>query len=124
MGVASGNAQAVVHTLEVPLVGARQAIETEVEAHADETRRVLGAFEELRASPAKRILVVSSGGPISTILVEVLGMPWRGVVDLNLQTRNTGLTQLQAGASRTHFVSFNNVPHLDRADRAGTLTYA
>jgi broad specificity phosphatase PhoE len=86
--------------------------------------RVLAALLELRSGTAKRVLVVSSGGPISTILAEVLGMPQRGVVDLNLQTRNTGITELQAGASRVHCVSFNNVPHLDRPDRAGALTYS
>jgi broad specificity phosphatase PhoE len=86
--------------------------------------RVLGALAALRSGQAKRVLVVSSGGPISTILVEVLGMPMRGVVDLNLQTRNTGISELQAGASRIHCVSFNNVPHLDRPDRARALTYS
>ncbi len=86
--------------------------------------RVLGALKDLRGGAAKRVLVVSSGGPISTILAEVLGMPQRGVVDLNLQTRNTGISELQAGASRIHCVSFNNVPHLDRPDRAGALTYS
>jgi broad specificity phosphatase PhoE len=86
--------------------------------------RVLGALEDLRRASARRVLVVSSGGPIATILAEVLAMPQRGVVDLNLQTRNTGITELQAGASRIHFVSFNNVPHLDRPDRAGSLTYS
>jgi broad specificity phosphatase PhoE len=86
--------------------------------------RVLAALAELRQEKAKRVLVVSSGGPISTILAEVLGMPQRGVVDLNLQTRNTGITELQARASRVHCVSFNNVPHLDRPDRAGALTYS
>jgi len=68
--------------------------------------------------------LVSSGGTISTIIAEVLRMPARGVVDLNLQTRNTGITALQCSASRIHFVSFNGVPHLDRPDRAGTLTYS
>ena len=86
--------------------------------------RVLGALAAICALPARRVLVVSSGGPISTILAEVLRMPARGVVDLNLQTRNTGITELQAGASRIHCVSFNNVPHLDRPDRAGALTYS
>jgi len=85
--------------------------------------RVLAALAAARARAAKRVLVVSSGGPISTILADVLGMPPRGVVDLNLQTRNTGITELQAGASRIHCVSFNNVPHLDRPDRIGALTY-
>ena len=86
--------------------------------------RVLGALAELRSGAAQRILVVSSGGPISTILAEVLGTPQRGMVDLNLQTRNTGITELRAGATRIHCVSFNNVPHLDRPDRAGALTYS
>ena len=86
--------------------------------------RVLAALADLRGGAAKRVLVVSSGGPISTILAEVLGMPQRGVVDLNLQTRNTGISELQAGASRIHCVSFNNVPHLDRPDRSGALTYS
>ena len=86
--------------------------------------RVLGALADLRGGAAKRVLVVSSGGPISTILADVLGMPQRGVVDLNLQTRNTGISELQSGAKRIHCVSFNNVPHLDRPDRAGALTYS
>lgn len=86
--------------------------------------RVLAALAEARAGEAKRVLMVSSGGPISTILADVLNMPLRGVVDLNLQTRNTGITELQSGATRVHCVSFNNVPHLDRPDRGGTLTYS
>jgi len=94
------------------------------EPFAEFRGRVLAALAELRKTSAKRILVVSSGGPISTILAEVLGMPVRGVVDLNLQTRNTGISELQAGASRIHCVSFNNVPHLDRPDRDGALTYS
>jgi broad specificity phosphatase PhoE len=95
-----------------------------LEPFAEFRGRVLAALASLRARPAKRVLVVSSGGPIATILTEVLGMPPRGVVELNLQTRNTGITELQAGASRIHCVSFNNVPHLDRPDRAGALTYS
>ena len=94
------------------------------EPFADFRKRVLAALAAVRGGRAKRVLVVSSGGPISTVLAEVLGMPLRGVVDLNLQTRNTGITELQAGTNRIHCVSFNNVPHLDRPDRAGALTYS
>ncbi len=94
------------------------------EPFADFRGRVLAALADLREGRAGRVLVVSSGGPISTILAEVLGMPMRGVVDLNLQTRNTGITELRSAPSRIHCVSFNNVPHLDRPDRAGALTYA
>jgi len=101
------------------------ALDIEAQHRFDTFRgRVLAALSALRSGEARRVLVVSSGGPISTVLAEVLGMPLRGVVDLNLQTRNTGITELQAGAKRIHCVSFNNVPHLDRPDRAGALTYS
>jgi broad specificity phosphatase PhoE len=86
--------------------------------------RVLGALAGVRASGARRVLMVSSGGPIAAILAEVLGMPARGVVDLNLQTRNTGISELRFNARSIHCVSFNAIPHLDRPDRPGSLTYA
>ena len=92
--------------------------------HAETLTGIAEGMGRLLEGAAKRVLVVSSGGPIATILAEVLGMRPRGVVDLNLQTRNTGISELQAGASRIHCVSFNNVPHLERPERAGALTYS
>jgi broad specificity phosphatase PhoE len=78
----------------------------------------------VRASGAKRVLMVSSGGPISTIVAEVLKMPARGVADLNLRTRNTGISEFHFNARAIHCVSFNAVPHLDRPDRPDSITYA
>ena len=86
--------------------------------------RVLGALDAVRAAGGKRVLVVSSGGPISTMLAHVLATPARGWVDLNLQTRNTGITEFASGTNRIHCVSFNNVPHLDGPGREGALTYS
>lgn len=85
---------------------------------------VLEVLDEVRASGARRVLVVSSGGPISTILAEVLKMPARGVVDLNLRTRNTGVSEFHFNARAIHCVSFNAVPHLERPDRPQAITYA
>jgi broad specificity phosphatase PhoE len=85
---------------------------------------VTDALEAVRASGAKRVLMVSSGGPISTIVAEVLKMPARGVVDLNLRARNTGVSEFHFNARAIHVVSFNAVPHLDRPDRPDTITYA
>jgi broad specificity phosphatase PhoE len=73
---------------------------------------------------AERVLVVSSGGPISSAIGAVLGVAPRTVVDLNLQTRNTGLSELRAGAQRAHCVSFNAVPHLERAGRREAITHS
>jgi broad specificity phosphatase PhoE len=85
---------------------------------------VLEVLEAVRSSGAKRVLVVSSGGPISAFIAEVLGMPARGVVDLNLRTRNTGLSEFHFNERGFHCVSFNAVPHLDRPGRADAISYA
>lgn len=86
--------------------------------------RVLAALAAVRASGARRVLVVTSGGPISTILAEVLGMPARGVVDLNLRTRNTGISELHFNERSMHCVSFNAVPHLEKPGRPEAITYS
>lgn len=98
------------------------------DAHEPFTRfreRVMAALQSLqRDEAAERVLVVSSGGPIATILSTVTGMPQRMMVDLNMQTRNGGFSEFRLGSRAVHFVSFNNVPHLDRPDREGAITYA
>ena len=86
--------------------------------------RVLAALATIRARGARRVLVITSGGPISTILAGVLGMPARGVVDLNLRTRNTGISEFHFNERAIHCVGFNAVPHLDRPDRPDALTYS
>jgi broad specificity phosphatase PhoE len=87
--------------------------------------RVLGALGAVRSAGAsERILVVSSGGPISTILGEVLGLAPRRIMDLNLQLRNASISELRFNERAIHCVSFNNIPHLDRPDRGEALTYA
>ncbi len=82
------------------------------------------ALEAARGGVAERVLVVSSGGPISSAIGAVLGVAPRTVIDLNLQTRNTGLSELRAGARRAHCVSFNAVPHLERPERREAITYS
>ncbi len=87
--------------------------------------RVMGALQALQQdASAERVLVVSSGGPIATFLSTVTGMPQRMMVDLNLQTRNGSFSEFRLGSRAVTFISFNNVPHLDRPDRKGAVTYA
>jgi len=77
-----------------------------------------------RAHAERRILVVSSGGPISTIIGEVMGLAPRKIVDLNLQMRNASISEFRFNARAIHCVSFNTIPHLDRPDRPEAITYA
>lgn len=73
---------------------------------------------------AKRVLVVSSGGPISALIAGVLGAPAAAMVDLNLQMRNTGISEFAFGGKAIRCVSFNGVPHLDLPERRGFVTYS
>lgn len=87
----------------------------------DDARQALAAAQ---ASGAERVLIVSSGGPIAAMLGAVLGLAPRAIVNVNLQLRNAGVSELRCNARAIHCVSFNNVPHLDRADRRAAITYS
>jgi broad specificity phosphatase PhoE len=82
------------------------------------------ALESARRPGASRVLVVSSGGPISSLLGSLLGAAPRKMVDLNLQARNSGVSELRFNEKVVHLVSFNNVPHLDRPGRSEAITYS
>lgn len=85
---------------------------------------VRAVLDEARAGGAEQVLVVSSGGPISAALGTVLGLSPRMVVEMNLQARNSGVTEFRFNARAIHCVSFNNIPHLERNDRAHAVTYS
>jgi broad specificity phosphatase PhoE len=70
------------------------------------------------------VLLVSSGGPISTAVGRLLGVPPSGIVELNLRLRNSALTELVSTPKRHALLSFNTLPHLDHPQRSGWVTYA
>ena len=91
----------------------------------DEFRqRTTAAMRDLQLSSARRTLVVSSGGPISVITAQVLDAPLHTMIELNLQIRNTALTQFFCNARAIRLLSFNAVPHLDHPERFDAITYA
>jgi broad specificity phosphatase PhoE len=69
------------------------------------------------------VLLVSSGGPISTAIGQVLGMPAAGTIDLNLRIRNSAITEFSFNPKRHVLHSFNTLPHLEGEAHAGWLTY-
>jgi len=95
------------------------------ERWADFEDRVQGGLNAvgLESGGAQRILVVSSGGAISMALRQVLQAPARTMVQMNLQLRNSSLSQVFLNRSRMHFAGFNHVPHLDRPEREESITY-
>ncbi len=87
------------------------------------------AFEQAcRPAPGTaadyRALIVSSGGPISSIVAHHLGMPASSFVALNLQVRNSGFCEIRFNDRGAHLISFNNVPHLDTKERRRYITFS
>jgi broad specificity phosphatase PhoE len=70
-----------------------------------------------------RVLVVSSGGPISVIAQQVLQAPNASAIALNMQIRNSSVCQYVFNGDAMSLVSFNSVPHLERAERHEFVTY-
>jgi broad specificity phosphatase PhoE len=70
------------------------------------------------------LLVVSSGGAIGRAITDIVGAPPTVAIELNLQFRNTGFCELIAGSGGYRMLSYNNIPHLARPDRRGTITFA
>lgn len=70
------------------------------------------------------VLVVTSGGIIGRLVADTLGAGADSAIQLNLQTRNTGISEIAVGRSASRVVSFNAVPHLERPDRAGAITHS
>jgi hypothetical protein len=53
-----------------------------------------------------------------------LGADAEAAIQLNLQTRNTGITELLLGRSVRRLVAFNAIPHLEQPDRAHAITHS
>jgi broad specificity phosphatase PhoE len=69
-------------------------------------------------------LVISSGGAISMALKQLLRLDNAAMIDLNLQTRNTSVSEIYFNQFHDQLCSFNTIPHLDTPDRRSSITYA
>ncbi len=86
---------------------------------------ITSALDHVRANHfGKNVLMVSSGGPISTIVGHVLGTSPETTIELNLRIRNSSLTELAFTPKRHMLVTYNTLPHLDHADYKDWTTYA
>ncbi|NMM02732.1 histidine phosphatase family protein [Paraburkholderia sp. RP-4-7] len=85
--------------------------------------RVQRARSEIQRAGGKRVLVVSSGGPIAVTAQQVLEAPAASAIALNMQVRNSSVCQYVFNDGAMSLVSFNSVPHLERAERHEFVTY-
>lgn len=85
--------------------------------------RVERARLAIQRRGGKRVLVVSSGGPIAVFAQQILQAPAAAAIALNLQIRNSSVSQYVFNDSAMSLVSFNSLPHLERAERREFVTY-
>ena len=82
----------------------------------DEIRAEFGGKDDAR------ILICSSGGPISTAVGHILGTSPQATIELNLRIRNSSVTEFAFTPKRHMLVTYNTLPHLE--DKPDWVTYA
>ena len=82
------------------------------------------ALAHVRAHHSGDVMIVSSGGPIATMVSRVLQAPPESSIELNLRIRNTALTELVFNPKKQMLLTFNTLPHLDTETHANWITYA
>jgi broad specificity phosphatase PhoE len=85
---------------------------------------VTSALDYVRKTHDGNVLIVSSGGPISTAVGHVLGTTPETTIELNLRIRNSSVTEFSFNPKRHMLVTYNTLPHLDSAEHAQWVTYA
>jgi len=86
-------------------------------------QRVAEARAAIQAGGGQRVLTVSSGGPIAVTAQQVLAAPSASAIALNLQIRNSSISQYFFNADSFQLATFNGIPHLDTPERRDHQTY-
>ena len=85
---------------------------------------VFGALDVIRKQHTGSVLVVSSGGPISTAVGHLLGTSPDTTIELNYRIRNSSVTEFTFTPKRHTLLTYNTLPHLDATEYASWITYA
>lgn len=92
-------------------------------SYAEFVAGVNAALDHVRTKHGGDVLLVSSGGPISTAVGQVLGMAPAATIELNLRIRNSAVTEFVVTPKRHQLLSYNTLPHLDGPGHADWVTY-
>jgi broad specificity phosphatase PhoE len=93
--------------------------------YAEFVAGVAAALDHVRVNHyGQKVLVVTSGGPISTAVGQVLRTPAETTIELNLRIRNSSVTEFAFTPKRHMLVSYNAIPHLDTPAYRDWVTYS
>ncbi len=91
--------------------------------YCDFVAGVTDALDHVRTTYTGNVLLVSSGGPISTAVGHVLGTSPESTIELNLRIRNVSVSEFSFTPKRHMLVTYNTLPHLDAPEYAAWVTY-
>lgn len=94
------------------------------ETWAEFAARVAAGVAFATDTDAKRVLVISSGGPIGQMTATAMKAPASQMMELNLQVKNTSMTKFIFSSKAFFLHEFNSTPHLMTAEAAKMLTYS
>lgn len=92
------------------------------ESYAAFSGRVWEALDAV-VQADRRVLVVTSGGVIGTVIRRVLRLDARAAADLTLNIHNASVHRLNFEEGHLRLSQFNASPHLDPVERAHARTY-
>lgn len=90
---------------------------------ADFSAGIRRTLAEVCADHEGDVLIVSSGGPISHAVTQVLGAPPATTIELNFRVRNSAVTEFVFNPKRHQLQTFNTLPHLDDPAWAHAVTF-
>ncbi len=95
-------------------------------SYVDFQQGVVDALDHVRKNHIDgkfgNVLIVSSGGPISTAVGHILGTTAETTIELNLRIRNASITEFAFTPKRHMLVTYNTLPHLENLPE--WVTYA
>ncbi len=91
--------------------------------YTDFVAGVSSALDHVRKNFDGNVLLVSSGGPISTAVGQILGTTPETTIEMNLHIRNSAVTEFIFNPKRHKLLTYNTLPHLDAAQYADWITY-
>ena len=93
-------------------------------SYAGFRKGVVDALERVCQMPDAQVLLVSSGGPISTAVGHVLSTPPETTIELNFHIRNSAVTEFKVTPKGHRLISYNNLNHLDGPEYRDWVTFA
>lgn len=77
----------------------------------------------IQRAGGRRVLVVTSGGPIAVFTQQILEASSAAAIALNMQIRNSSVSQYVFNDSAMSLLTFNTLPHLEEGERRELVTY-